>query len=94
MKHKIFKKIKNTNLIKFLYFIIILFFIAIIIFLILFLYKNFYLTLKNINSIYNLQNKSAIENIDIDLFNKVELRLNKKAKRPLPNFNAIQNVFE
>lgn len=95
MKHKIsFKKIKATNIIKFAYFIIILLFATIIIFVSLFLYKNFYLTLNNIENIYSLQNRLAIENIDMELFNKVELKLNEKKNKPLPNFNLIQNPFK
>ncbi|MEA2088902.1 MAG: hypothetical protein U9O55_03630 [Patescibacteria group bacterium] len=95
MKYEIsFKKIKNINIIKFAYFMIILFFTTIIIFLALFLYKNFYLTLSNIETIYHFQNKLAIENIDMELFNKVELKINEKTNRPFPNFNSIQNIFE
>ena len=95
MKYKIsFKKIKATNIIKFAYFMIILLFTTIIIFLSLFLYKNFYLTLNNIEDIYTLQNRLAIENIDMELFNKVELKLNEKKNKPLPNFNLIQNPFK
>ncbi len=84
----------KINFVKLIYFLVVFILLGIIIFISLFLYKNFYLTLNDVETVYELQNQVAIDNVDLRLFREVEEKINQKKINPLPDFNLISNPFK
>ncbi len=58
-----------------------------------FLHKNFYLTIQEADSIYQLQREVTSENVNIKLFNEVERKIEHKENKKIPNFGAIEDPF-
>ena len=61
--------------------------------IIFFLHKNFYLTIQETDSIYQLQREISSENVNIELFDEVQEKIKQKENKKTPNFGAIENPF-
>lgn len=90
---KIKMKIK-INITKLIYFSVVSALLVIIVFILLFLFRNFYLTLNDVEAIYELQNRVAIDDINTKLSREVEEKIEQRTTKPLPNFDLIPNPFE
>ncbi|MEA2065213.1 MAG: hypothetical protein U9O66_02870 [Patescibacteria group bacterium] len=58
-----------------------------------FLYKNFYLTIQEADSINQLQREISAENVNIELFNEVDQKIKQKENKKTPDFGAVENPF-
>jgi len=92
-----FEKIKNLKLTPrritfWFYFIVFVVTIIILILIALFLYRNFYLSITQSKEITVLREKVVIETVNIDKFNSIIDRLEKKTKTK--KVSGVNNIFD
>jgi uncharacterized membrane protein YqiK len=91
-KIKLKVKIKPQKINYYFYFLTAIATVIVLIIVSLFLYKNFYQTITQSEEILILQKKVATETVDMDKFNKLMEKIDKKTEER--NLGGLNNPFD